>query len=70
MNRTAHSILVPWPISEGIRTWCGISATDVRVAEGDISNATERVTCAGCRNAMRQALDSLGRWVPWLEAEQ
>ena len=64
---TVHALIVPWPLSEGLHTWCGYKWDHPRVADGSIASAPEAVTCSGCIRAMQIALSSLECWVPKLQ---
>jgi hypothetical protein len=66
----SHAIVVPWPISTGLRTWCGYRVDDSRVAGDYIATTPEGVSCRRCAQAMRDALVNLEKWVPGLPVEE
>lgn len=62
----SHILLVPWPISSGIWTLCGIDAGGEHAANQYITGDPTQVTCARCKNAARQMQIWLAEWVPKL----
>jgi len=64
---TTHALLTPWPISAGLRTWCGLDRNAKPPAL--IAATPEAVDCERCRSAMRRAYEILGKWVPRLPVE-
>lgn len=65
-RKIIHAIVIPWPISNGLHTWCGRRYDDKRVRNDLIASAPEAVTCQHCADAMRHALKNLADWVPRL----
>ena len=65
--KRVHALVVPWPVSQGLRTWCGYSCVHPAVADEDVSSIPEGITCYECRRAMREALRNLNEWVPRLK---
>jgi hypothetical protein len=63
---TVHAIITPWPISEGIRTWCGYDAKDERVSADNVASRPEAIDCEQCKRAMQQAYVNLSEWLPGL----
>lgn len=61
-----HALLTPWPLSDGLRLWCGRSASDEDVQGHTVTAKPQNVGCPACRDAMRTAFRSLGMWVPLL----
>ena len=61
-----HAIVTPWPLSQGLRTWCGVYASDGRADREYIAYSPEAVTCEQCKRDMRRALAELMKWVPRL----
>lgn len=66
---TAHALILPWPLSQGLRLWCGYDCSDEAVAGHLIATSPDTVTCPRCRKTMREALASLTEWVPGLREE-
>lgn len=65
-----HAIIMPWPLSTGLHTWCGYHFDDERVSSDYMASEPEAVTCLECHRSMRDALVTLQEWVPRLvEAE-
>jgi len=64
--KTTHTIVIPWPISNGLHTWCGRRFDDERICNDHIASSPEAVTCSHCADAMRHALKNLAEWVPGL----
>ena len=64
--KTIHAIITPWPLSRGIRTWCGIDCQDERIRGDLIGISPAAINCRQCITAMRQAYKTLGEWVPEL----
>lgn len=61
-----HAIITPWPMSQGLRTWCGYDGRHEDL-KGDLVGATpQAIDCAMCITAMRLASSTLGEWVPQL----
>ena len=65
-----HVFVAPWPVSEGIRTWCGYAADDPRMEGENIALMPETVTCDDCIWAMRRALGSLSEWCPRMSSSK
>jgi hypothetical protein len=65
-EKRTHAMVIPWPISQGLHTWCGYRFDAPEVSEENVASAPEAVTCDGCKRAMRTALDQLSQWVPRL----
>lgn len=61
-----HALIVPWPISQGLHTWCGYRFDAPEVADEHVASAPEAVTCERCISAMSDALANLTEWVPKL----
>lgn len=66
----AHAIIMPWPICQGIRTWCGYDCAGEEIKGEFIAAVPENVTCSDCKRAMAEALGNLAQWVPKLRAEK
>ena len=67
MKKRTHALLTPWPISQGLHTWCGYKHDDERVAGENVAAAPESVTCEECIRAMRLAWNTLGAWITRLK---
>jgi hypothetical protein len=66
---TTHAIIIPWPLSQGIRTWCGYDAQDERRIKDDmVASEPMQVDCERCRDAMRMAFANLSEWVPLMRS--
>lgn len=61
---TSHAIIIPWPLSQGIRTWCGFDCQDDALKGDLVAMAPDKVDCEACIHSMRQALKNLDEWVP------
>lgn len=64
---TTHALVTPWPISQGLRTWCGYSGEHPVIASDSIATQPEAVDCETCKAAMRKALGTLSALVPRLK---
>jgi len=67
---TTHALVVPWPVTQGLVTWCGHSHTDKDLAGDFVASSPDAVTCQRCKVAMRHALKNLEEWVPRLEEDR
>ena len=65
-ERRNHAIVLPWPVSSGLHTWCGYRIDSEMVQDEFIATGPEEVTCQQCAVAMKSALDNLTTWVPKL----
>lgn len=65
-----HAIITPWPLSQGVRTWCGFDAGDGRVSQHLVATTPGAVDCEKCISAMRQAYANLGKWMPDLGTDR
>lgn len=70
-DQKVHALIIPWPISEGLRTWCGRNWRGGDLHDRDLETsviATDPigVTCPECARAMRIAATQLIQWVPRL----
>jgi len=61
-----HGTVVPWPLSEGLRTWCGLGFSDGRLGKDSIAAIPEVINCPVCIRHMRDAKRNLDEWVPRL----
>lgn len=62
---TTHALIVPWPLSAGLRTWCALDAAKAP-KEDCVTGSPEVVDCPRCIDAMRRAHANLSEWVPKL----
>lgn len=60
-------MIIPWPISQGLHTWCGYRFDAPEVSKENVAGDPSAVTCEKCIKAMRDALAQLSQWVPRLE---
>jgi len=63
-KKKTHALVIPWPVSQGLHTWCGYRWDAPEVSGDDVAGDPSAVTCEGCKRAMRDALNNLMRWVP------
>ena len=64
--KITHTIVIPWPVSSGIHTWCGHRSDDEKVCNDYFASSPEAVTCPHCAKAMRAAKKNLDEWIPGL----
>lgn len=65
-EKRTHAMVIPWPISQGLHTWCGYKFDAPEVSKENVASMPEAVTCEECKRAMRDALALLAKWVPKL----
>ncbi len=65
-DKMVHAIIVPWPISQGLHTWCGYRFDNPEVSGDGVASCPPAVTCKMCIEAMRDAYVNLSKWVPGL----
>jgi len=58
-----HAMVIPWPVSQGLKTWCGYDFGSDEVKDDFLATSPEVVTCPRCAEAMRSALANLKQWV-------
>jgi len=64
-----HAIIIPWPLSQGIRTWCGYDAGDKAIKEDYVATHPSKVDCEKCIRSMRAAHVNLSEWLPQIGTE-
>lgn len=62
-----HAIITPWPLSQGLRVWCGYDAQDPAIRGHMVATTPEKVDCEQCKASMKRALKNLEEWIPGLE---
>lgn len=64
---TTHAIITPWPLSQGIRTWCALDSQDERVRKDNVTSEPDLIDCPTCLSSMKSALDILTKMFPRAE---